>query len=343
MVALVIIGAYLDQAAPEHPAGAEWTVHDAFAWLATRKHDCRIVSRTGYLQDRVDGVLVYSQPSDDELAQHFIECDVMVTQLAATMHAQLLAASYQTPLVQYVHSENQIDELGVTPSSSALVVFNAQHVADACAWWPGESMVMRPPINAERVRVDAPLGSCTTLINLSNAKGGPAFWRLAHALEQTPFLGVQGAYDHQALTPLGLATYNENEAATGLPRNLAVIGAVRDIRDALRFTRTLLVLSSSETYGRVAAEAAASGIPTICVDTPGLRECLGHSGMYMNRDEPGSVEALVKRGYTVEWEAWSAVARAQWDAVLAARQEKELRAFERALRRIKKEQPEMTL
>lgn len=339
----MIVGAYLAQAAPDHPAGAEWTIHDTFAWLARKGHDCRIVSRTGASQTRGDdGVLVYSQPSEDELAKHFMECDVMVTQLGATMAAQLLATAYQTPLVQYVHSEHQIDQLGVVPGCSALVVFNTQHVADACSWWPGDSIVMRPPIDADRVRVPAP-GACTTLINLSAPKGGAVFWRLAQVMEQVPFLGVQGAYDAQALRPDGLATYSENEPATGLPANLQVIGTVRDIRTVLAFTRTLLVLSTTETYGRVAAEAAVSGIPTICVDTPGLRECLDEAALYVDRDDQRGLEREIRGMYTNDWYDSVSDAVVQWQGVLAPRQEKELRRFEARLLRIKRKQPEMTL
>lgn len=337
----MIIGAYLDHAAPDHPAGAEWTIQDTFAWLARRKHGCRIVSTNGYTQAMVDGVRVYCRPSEDEVAQHFEECDVMLTQLGATAYAQVLALRHQTPLVQYVHSAHQIDDLGVMPSCSALVVFNAQHVADACDWWPGASMVLHPAVDAERVRVEKP-GACTTLVNLSNAKGGATLWRLAQALEQVPFLGVQGAYDHQAITPRGLALHSELESETGLPANLQVLGALRDIRSALAFTRTLLVLSHTETYGRIAAEAAVSGIPTICVDTPGLRECLGDAAQYVERDDARGLERLIRESYTPAWAEWNS--SAMWQATEnAARQELELRRFERHLRRIKKEQPEMIL
>lgn len=338
----MIIGAHLEHAAPDHPAGAEWTLHDTFAWLARRQHDCRIVANRGHTQARIDDVLIYTQPSEAELDQHYAECDVMLTQLDATMHAQLLAASHQTPLIQYVHSASQLEQLGVMPTCSALVIFNTQHVADASAWWPGPSLVLRPPINAERVRVDKP-GACTTLVNLSNPKGGLAFWRLAHSLTTLPFLGVQGAYDHQVLAPTGLATYNENDAASGLPANLRVMGAVRDIRDALGYTRLLLVLSWSETYGRIAGEAAVSGIPSICADTPGLRECLGDAGRYVDLAKGHSaLERAVRAGYTQEWDAWSRQASLQ-AAANAKRQDRELRVLERALMRINRENPEMRL
>lgn len=339
----MVIGAYLDRMAPDHPAGAEWTILDAFTWLAKKGHDCRVVSRSDYSQERTEaGVLLYGRPTEEIVARHFIECDVMLTQLDATMDAQLLAASYQTPLVQYVHSASQIDSLGVMPSCSALVVFNSQHVADARSDWPGPSLVMRPPIDADRVRVEP--GACTTLLNLSPQKGGAVLWSLAREMETTPFLGVMGAYGEQVITPKGLALGPFEKAETGLPPNLSVIAPQRDVREALRYTRQLLVLSTSETYGRVAAEAALSGIPTIAVDTPGLRDCLGDDATWIDREDYSSIRKAIRGGYEGDaWEFRSLDALRRWTGVLWPRQEVELRRFEAALEEIVANEPEMTL
>lgn len=337
----MIIGAYLREAAPDHEAGAEWTIYDTFAWLSRRRHDCRVMAERGATQARTPAGLVYCQPSEEEVALHFQECDVMFTQLDATMQAQLLASAHQTPLVQYVHSETQLDMLGVMQSCSALVVFNTEHVAKACAWWDGPSLVLRPPVWADRVRVEQP-GACATLVNLSAAKGGMDFWRLAQTLEEVPFLGVQGAYGDQVIQPDGLALGPFETASTGLPANLRVLGKLRDIRHALAFTRVLLVLSHTETYGRIAAEAAVSGIPTISVDTPGLREALGDAAIYARRDDTANLRHLVSRAYTAAWHEWSQAAEAHAER-LAQRQERELHALERALIRIHANQPEMTL
>jgi glycosyltransferase involved in cell wall biosynthesis len=337
----MIIGAYLRHAAPDHEAGAEWTIYDTFAWLTRRRHDCRVMAERGATQARTPAGVVYCLPSDDEVETHFRDCDVMFTQLDATMQAQLLASEYQTPLVQYVHSEHQLENLGVMESCSALVVFNSKHVAEACSWWEGPSLVVHPAIDAGRVRV-APDGQCTTLVNLSAAKGGMEFWRLAQAVESVPFLGVMGAYGDQVIQPDGLTLGPFEASSTGLPVNLQVLGKLRDIRSALAFTRVLLVLSHTETYGRIAAEAAVSGIPTICVDTPGLREALGDAAVYAKRDDSANLRHLVRRAYTPAWHEWSLAATAHAER-LARRQERELHALERALLRIEKERPVMTL
>lgn len=343
----MIVGAYLERAAPEHPAGAEWTIQDTMTWLAGRGHDCRVVARVGARRERIDDVMVYTQPSPEELTRHFQECDVMLTQLEAVPIAQVMASVLQTPLVTLVHSASQIESLGVMESCCSLLAFNAQHVADDCSWWAGASMVLHPPIHADRVRVarggDTVKGMCSTLVNLSHNKGAITLYTLAQSLETLPFLGVMGAYGEQTMQPSGIPGSKSVPAPTGIPANMRVEPITEDIRTMLAYTRTLLVLSMHETYGRIAGEAIISGIPVIATDTPGLRECLGDAGVYFaDRGEYGVLEALVKRAYTAEWMDWSlaAVGRAEQNA---KRQQKELVVFEKHLRRIHREQPAMIL
>src|SRR5690606_19054142 len=58
-------------------------------------------------------------------------------------------------------------------------------------------------------------------------------------------------------------------------------------------TRVLLVPSSYESWGRVASEAICSGIPVVAHPTPGLRECLGDAGLFVDRrDVDGWVRTL---------------------------------------------------
>jgi hypothetical protein len=339
----VIVGAFVEHAAPEHAAGAEWTLHDLMTWLATRGHDCRVVARKGGIRERgADGVLVYSNASDDEAVRHFQECDVMLTQLEGSREAQLLAYTYQTPLVQLVHSESQLVELGVKDSCRALVVFNAQHVADACQWWPGASMVMHPPVNYDRVRA-AQIGVCATLVNTSHNKGGPTLYFLARELEQRPFMGVTGAYEEQIVGPDGMAGTESNPTPTGLPANLRVFYSM-PIHQVFSYTRILLLLSKHETYGRVAAEAIVSGIPVVATRTPGALESVGQAAKYIdNRDDLRGVARTVDSMYgDAAWQGWSKLALDRAASNLA-RQRLQLHRLHRALLQIADDNPEMTL
>lgn len=318
-------------------------MQDTFAWLAARGHDCTILAQRGATRAKVGGVMVWSQPTENETMQHFADCDVMLTQLDAVMQAQLIAAEENTPLIQMIHSASQLESLGVWESCSALVVYNSAWVSEACAWWPGESIVLHPPIDAERVRCE-PNPVKVTLINMSHAKGANHFYRLAQELPHRGFLGVMGSYGEQAITPHGIPGYGDNPTPTPLPANMQVTGTLPEIRDAFGYTRVLLVLSIAESYGRVAAEACVSGIPTIAVRTAGLEEALGDAGHWVeSRDDIRGIARLIEQAHDEDTHAaWSAAALARADRN-AKRQEKELRAFERALKAIVKNPPEMRL
>jgi glycosyltransferase involved in cell wall biosynthesis len=54
------------------------------------------------------------------------------------------------------------------------------------------------------------------------------------------------------------------------------------MREVYRQTKLLLMPSSYESWGRVAVEAAASGIPTLAAATPGLLEALGDAGTFID-------------------------------------------------------------
>jgi glycosyltransferase involved in cell wall biosynthesis len=112
-------------------------------------------------------------------------------------------------------------------------------------------------------------GDSVTLVNLSRVKGADVFWRLARRFPDTPFLGVRGGYGEQLL---------ERRP------NVTVLGPQRDMRDVYARTRVLLMPSRAETWGMVAVEAMASGIPVLARPTAGLRESLGRAGNYPTDD-----------------------------------------------------------
>lgn len=345
---VVIIGAYVERAAPEHPAGAEWSLHDTMLWLARQGNDCRIVNQYGYMQERLGvvegesgGVLVYGHPDDELLERHFAECDVMLTQMEATAHAQVLAARHQTPLVHFVHGAGGATK--ISPSCAALVVFNTEQLHNFGAWISHRSLVVHPVVDAERVEIHTP-GRATTLVGMSHNKGAIHFYQLAQELEHLPFMGVMGGYDEQVIGPDGIPGSRFDPIPTSLPTNMRVMAPTRDIREYYAYTRQLVMLSLNETYGRVAAEAILSGIPVIAARTPGLEECLGADWPYFvdNRDDQHVLVKMIKDGYTDVWDARRADAfeRAAFNH---DRQLNELHDLHDELEAIAAHQPEMRL
>lgn len=340
----MIIGAYVKHAAPDHPAGAEWTMHDTLAMLHRRGHECQLLAEQGSTRQLIGGVSVWSQPSESETEAHFKRCDVMLTQLDATPAAQLLAVEHQTPLVHLMHSPNQLEGLGVLPGAAALVVFNTLAVAEACSWWwPGEWMIMRPPIDPERVCVGR-AGAHVTLVNLSHEKGAARFMHVAQHLPARPFLGVMGAYGDQVITTAGVPGHGSNPLPAAVPANLRVMPPARDLpREVFPFTRVLLVLSRNETYGRIAGEAMFNGIPVVGTRTPGALECCASSMRYIEpHDGPATIAALVDATYAADWDEWQAESLAQARRI-EQRTVMELDELERRLERIATAKPRMSM
>lgn len=262
---------------PHHNAGAEMMLHTLLRHLVRQGHEARVLlSRTPagmYVHEDV----TYSRGVQGrEFGRWFRWCDVAVTHLDLTRTAVSMARAHRKPLVHIVHNDRQLAYHGVVPGPGVAVVFNSRWISDAVAW-PGRSVVVRPPVDPADYRV-RPDGECYTLMNLSPSKGAEVFYALAARMPDRRFLGVRGSYGQQMVP-------------SSLPPNVTILPNTPDVRTVYEQTRVLLMPSDYESWGRVAVEAAASGIPTVAHPTPGLRESLAGAGIFADRDD---VDAWVK-------------------------------------------------
>lgn len=265
---------------PRHNAGAEWMTHSLLRALVARGHDVDVwLSR--YSPDRepydLDGVRVVPFAAGLDFGAAAGAADVMVSYLENVPAAGALARQTGTPLVVICHNTQPVTFRNVGRASAALAVYNSLHMrADAEAYFceytaalrPARTLVVRPPVLPEDYATRP--GDCVTLINLNRDKGGDLFWRLAERFPRTPFLGVKGSYGHQIDRPGGLPNVEILEHVPG--------DRMRD--DVYARTRVLLVPSATESWGRVAVEAMASGIPVIASPAVGLVECLAGAGVF---------------------------------------------------------------
>lgn len=282
--------AYVHRYPPTHLAGAELMLHDILRWLTRRGWECRVIPiggrghRYGIEPYRMDGVLV----SEDERAT-LAGADVIITHLDRTPEAQSIAEYLDVPLVHIVHNHEQLR--GNRVSKAELIVFNSEWLRERVATtFP--SIVVHPPVSPTDYAVEAS-GDCVTLVNLSPAKGVHTFYRLARLHPELRFLGVRGGYGEQVIERMP---------------NVEVVGPLTNMREVYRRTRILLMPSTYESYGRVAVEAACSGIPTLAAETPGLVEALGRGGTFVSsrslHDWDTSLTALL-----LFWDEASARAR----------------------------------
>lgn len=301
---------------PSYPtstlAGSERSLHAVLAWLEGRGHEIAVAVPPGEVAGVLDGVPVDVVRTRRTLLERYDDSDVVLTQLGRRNAALRLAALADRPLVQFLRMGGADREAVFgTPD---LVVFNACWLRERFPW-RGPSIVVHPRVPADDYQV-APTGDSITLVGLSELKGAHTFYALARRLPRHSFLGIRG-------------TWGDQIVPDHLPANVTVQGPTRDMRSVFRRTRVLLMPSSHETFGRVALEAAASGIPTIAHPNPGLVELLGAQGRYADRDD---LDAWVRQLESVStpdgWKHATADARQvfrRWDT------EEELLSFERRL------------
>lgn len=269
------------------------------AWLATHRFLVRLVER-GHQVDVftsarrhpitvVDGVTVGPAVNLDLAVA---ASDVVISHLGDTQRAAALAAKWRRPSVRFGHGGVVSPE---SVAGAALLVFNSEafrsEVPHGCP-----SIVAHPPIDVDEYRTIP--GDRVTLVNLSEAKGGDLFWRLARAMPDRLFLGVRGGYGAQL---------HERRS------NVETHPCTSDMRSVYRRTRILLMPSKHETWGMTGVEAMCSGIPVIAHPTPGLVESLGDAGIFVDRDNgQGWIDAIRSLDDPAAYGAASTAARARF-------------------------------
>jgi len=150
-------------------------------------------------------------------------------------------------------------------------IFNSQWARETIGYkHPG--VILNPPVDyREFAGVDRKKAEYVTLVNVNENKGGRIFPEIAKKLPGISFLGVDGGYEQQIRDML--------------VKNIRYVPQHPDIKDILKQTRILLMPSNYESWGLIAIEAAACGIPVIANPTPGLKSSLGDAGIWVERED----------------------------------------------------------
>lgn len=247
------------------------------AYLVRRGHRCRVVADCR--RTVLDGVSVGPRERGC-----YDEVDVVITHLDRTRAVVTECRARGLPLLHVIHNDSQLAFHRVDGDDATCVIFNSEWLRRASSW-PGPWTLCRPPVDVAAYAVDHPTGPAgfVTLVNLLAAKGAGTFWRLAGALPSQRFLAVRGAYGVQTSPPPGLA-------------NVTVIDQTASIAaDVYARSSVVCMPSHYESWGRVAIEASAASIPVVAHPTPGLRESLGHAGIFARHDRPSEWVTAVGR------------------------------------------------
>jgi glycosyltransferase involved in cell wall biosynthesis len=309
---------------PEHNAGAELMLHGMLCALAARGREVVVLlSHQDGDEYKLDGLRIIPG-ADDPCVRGWIadpDTAVVVTHLASTPRATMLAKWSGKPVVQVLHNTMDITREWLVREPVALAVHNSQWMlADYRGWCIAtgralpHSIIVRPPVYATDYATTP--GDRVTLINLRRmesspsgltmGKGAELFWQLAERMPDTLFLGVKGAYGSQFVRD-------------DLP-NVEVLEHVPHDRMREKVyarTRVLLMPSSYESWGRTAVEAMASGIPVVYHPTDGLREAVGWRGIAVHRDDldgwAHSLRWLSKEDFYAQRSTWARERSAELD------------------------------
>lgn len=178
--------------------------------------------------------------------------ELVIAQQWATQEASQAATALGIPFVMLVHGPGQYEHF--MPQCD-LVVFNSVELRRAATPAIGRTpaMVVHPPVFRHDYETGS-TGEYITFFGPAPHKGIDTFLAVAAALPDEKFLWVT------------------DEASNTMPGNVETVRRRRDVRSIYACTKLLLMPSVYESYGRVAIEAAMSGIPTVASDLPGIRE-----------------------------------------------------------------------
>lgn len=270
---------------PTVRAGSELTAHAVNKYLIRAGWEVHVCVRD-YAVPRYEGVNIHRILKNNKLSPDAEAAVKRASMLACQNYNGFdgieIAEAHQKPITFFLHVEfEKIELLQQRFGVPVYVVYNslAQH-----AMLPTihESTTVRPHIDYSKYKVRQANPRFITLLNCNENKGGRVFQHLAGRLPTHQFLGIKGAYAAQI--------------TDGAPNllNVSYMPTQEDPAPIYAQSRVVIMPSKTESWGRVALEAMAAGVPVVVSDTPGLRECTGGAAKICSRDDLNCWEESIK-------------------------------------------------
>jgi glycosyltransferase involved in cell wall biosynthesis len=258
---------------PEQNAGAEWMVHEIVKYLLKKGHDVRVLSN---YEGEFQGVKVGKiDITPGQIAHHFGWADMVMSHLNMANLAYNKCRAIQKKLMFIVHNTHRYHYCN---HARVFVVQNAEW-ARATLNYGRPTITVNPPVNYRDWKQQTN-GEYITLVNYNDLKGGNTLREVAKLMPERKFMAVRGHYGNMV---------------EDMPDNVVKVDNTPEMQTIYDQSRLIIMPSDYESWGRVAGEAMACGIPVIASPTPGLRENLSYAGTWCDRTQPAQwVEAIRK-------------------------------------------------
>jgi len=271
---------------PMHLAGGELYALKLAKMLQEQGHAVRVYMHRYWNSPDTDHMYTYDgidvwPPMNDQVKEELFRwADIFITHLDFAKYtiekAKLLGGK---PVIFLVHNTSRYYDSMINDNSNTFVIYNAEHAREELKY-QRPHMVLEPQIYEEKVKADNNTHQYITLVNLCENKGVRQFYEIARQMPDRKFLGVIGSYMDQELD---------------CPPNVTIWEKQTDMRKVYGVTDVLLMPSDYESYGLVASEAMANGIPVICSPTPGLKENCGNGAQFVDRDDAKKYISLIRQ------------------------------------------------
>lgn len=184
-------------------------------------------------------------------------------------------------VVVFIHTTNPVWDPSPEQYTSMIhpsrlhVIYNTEWVRSFCK--PStNSIVLRPPIDTTKIAHQT-TRKYVTLVSVSLNKGAYPFFEIATRMPDVQFLGV-----------------NNIIKGPDLP-NITYLEKTRSIKEIYEQSDIVLMPSEYESWGMVASEAIASGVPVIASPTPGLQENLAYVGLYIHQNAIDEWVSMIRK------------------------------------------------
>lgn len=278
---------------PMHLAGGELYVVNLSKILIKHGFNVRAYMHRywGTKEDQLytyEGIDVFPPSSNQLKEELFRWADVIITHLDFAPYTIHKAKMLGKPCIFIVHNTSHFYDDVVNSNNNTYVLYNCDHARQVLQYdRPG--MVLEPLIDPSCLAEDKGR-KYITLVNLCKNKGARQFYKIAERMPDYQFLGIVGSYMDQIERKLPNVT----------------IWPKTEIRKVFEVTRVTLMPSDYESWGMVAAESLANGIPVICSPTPGLVENCGYAAIYKSWHNVTEYIPLIKKlDNKKEYDRWS--------------------------------------